>query len=72
MSYLSDSDIDTFIKKCSVSRELCAVCGKEIFVILKGSKPVFFNVVDLTEHTHPKADKPTITEIRRDPGGKQG
>jgi hypothetical protein len=41
-----------------------------LHVLILAGKPVFVNA-DLTAHEHKKAEKPTIGDIRRDPGGER-
>jgi hypothetical protein len=47
----------------------CQVCGEKLWIMFNKKRQPIMIKVDLTEHRHQKEEKPTISEIRRDPGG---
>jgi hypothetical protein len=63
-----EQNIAAFLDKFKECEEQCKVCGKKNYVLILKGKPYFFDAT-FSEHKHGKGEKPTITEIRKAPGG---
>jgi hypothetical protein len=75
VSYLSDSDIEDFLTYIGGNPSPCRFlgCKETVYWIRPKSKaaPEMFTAT-LQRHIHEAAEKkPTINEIRRNPGGSQ-
>jgi hypothetical protein len=68
MTTIPESTARAFLDKYKIGKGGCPQCGVDIWVFQCNGQPHMITL-DLVDHVHEKKQKPTITEIRKSPGG---